>query len=110
MSSNTKNRVALMRRDLVGQRSAPLSVLSETLQVAPATIRCDPDSYAYDSPPPPAEVIQRQIAAMAVIPVALRIPCLEHNAAVGAPCFGRAQQRGAAVCGMRVALRPREAS
>jgi hypothetical protein len=70
--------------------------IEEGLRSAPLTEGPKPREYIYDGPPPPAEVIQRQIAAMAVLPSALAIACEKHGAAVGEKCFG------AGVCGDRL--------
>ncbi|MEW2007513.1 hypothetical protein [Microbacterium sp. NPDC079208] len=58
-----------------------------------------PPLRPYEGPPPPAEVIHRQIATMAVIPSALAIACEKHGAEIGERCFD------AGVCGARVARR-----
>lgn len=72
-----------VRRIEEGLRSAPLTEEPKPLR-------------PYEGPPPPAEVIERQIAAMAVLPSTLAIACEKHGAAVGEKCFG------AGVCGDRL--------
>lgn len=55
--------------------------------------------HVYDGPPPPAEVVHRQIRAAAVLPSALAVACVKHDAAIGQRCFN------AGVCGDRLARR-----
>ncbi len=46
--------------------------------------------------------IQRDLARSLVLPGAAAIPCAEHAAEVGRPCFGRAGERGSGSCAARV--------
>lgn len=72
---------------------------NEPREAAPAQLPRDPESYAYDGAPPPAEIVHARVAAAAVLPSALAVACEAHDAPVGVRCFD------AGVCGDRMRRR-----
>lgn len=84
-------------------KGAPVAAIAARLragadQVVEGAPR-EPDSYFYESDPPPAEVVHARVTVAAVLPSALHVACERHGAAVGERCYS------VGICGDRMRRR-----
>lgn len=101
MSHRDTHRVRTSHYDRIDQEAATRIMTREWRSATPR--RETPAVVQYDGEPP--ALVHDRLARDAVVPDALTVRCVEHDAEPGAYCF-----RGAhGVCGTRLDLRPRHA-